>query len=93
MKSRLMLLAALLSLGACSESGDNPYHASNQQRIVGEGMSVSIVNARNEEDARPFADQYCNRLGRAAEFKQMTRYRYSRTTTNSASFDCVPRPT
>jgi len=92
MKSRLMILAALLSLGACSESGDNPYRASNQQRVVGEGMSVFVVNARNEEDARPFADQYCNQLGRAADFKRMTLYRYHRTTTNSASFDCVARP-
>ena len=91
MRSRLMLVAALLSLGACSASGDNPYRASNQQRVVGEGMSVSVVNARNEEDAKPFADQYCDRLGRAATFKQMMQYRYHRTTTDSALFDCVPR--
>ena len=91
MKSRLLLLAALLSLPACTDSGDNPYHASNSPRIVGDGLSVVIVRVKTEEEAKPFADQYCKHYGRAAQFKEMMRYRYSRTTANSASFDCIAR--
>jgi hypothetical protein len=87
MRSRLMLLAVLLSLSACWESGDNLHHASNPPRVVEEGMSVLVAHVRNGADARPFADQHCKRYGRAAQFKQVMRY--SRTT-NSASFDCVP---
>lgn len=93
MESRLLLMAALLSLSACGQSSDNPYHASNPQQVVGDGMSVVIVHVSTEQAARPFADQYCAEHGGVAQFKQIMRYRHSRVTANSAFFDCVARST
>jgi hypothetical protein len=87
--SGLMALAASLPLWACSPIDTNPYRGSNQQRVVGDGMSVSVTHVKSEEDARPFAESYCHKYGREAHFIHMIQYHTRRSVSDSASFDCV----
>jgi hypothetical protein len=84
-------IAAALSLGACAHDDTNPFHGSNQQGVVADGMSVTITNARSEADGKPLAEPYCNKFGRTARFNRIEAYRVHRAATDSAIFDCVPR--
>jgi hypothetical protein len=81
----LLLLAIV---GACT-LGDNPFHTANPQRVIGDGMAVSITNVHNESEAQPFADDYCRARGRTAQFAKLIQYRAHHVTSMSASFDCV----
>ena len=83
------LLAALV-LAACV---DNPYRASNPQRVKPDGLSVMITGAKSEAEARPLADDYCHTLGRTAHFKGMMQYRARREASKAASFECLPEAT
>jgi hypothetical protein len=88
MKPGLTLLAAL-SLAGCSTNATSPYHASNQQRVVPEGSRVTIVNAKNEQDGLPFAEDYCAKIRKQAQYTGHMLYRTSRTVSDSVSFHCV----
>jgi hypothetical protein len=83
------LLLLGLALGACSVAEENPYHASNQQRVLGDGASVLITQVKSQSEAQPFADDYCRRYGGAARFKGMMQHRVHRTVLEAASFECV----
>ena len=76
-----------LALSACSEG--KPGHNPLLHRIYGDGLSVNIANVDNEAEGRPYAEQYCRRLGRTALFKQMQLLSYHRQTAMSALFDCT----
>jgi hypothetical protein len=89
MKTWLTWVTVLVLMG-CSEVPGSPYAGPNQPRVVPNGMSVTIVNARSEEEAQPWAAAYCAKLGKTAHFLGMELYnalRHQRT--DSASFDCV----
>ena len=87
-----MIGLAACWLGACSPGEKNVYRSSNQQRTIGHGLSVGITNVANETEALPFADQYCNALGRMAHFDHMEIVSYRNVASTSALFDCVLRP-
>jgi hypothetical protein len=94
----VIVLSAALALGACALQDQNPYHASNQQRVVGDGASVVVTRVRSEAEGQPFAEDYCKRRGGSAHFVAMIQYRsfeyrYRHSASDSASFECVPTPT
>ena len=83
-------LVAMIGLTACSQVPDSPYAGSNQPRVVPDGLSVTVVNVRSEQEAQPWAEAYCAKQGRAAHFLQMQMYRRQyHQPADSASFDCV----
>ena len=77
------------SLVACAPAGASIYRASNQQRVVPDGLNVTIVNARGEEDGFPFAENYCEKRGREAQYTGHMQYHTSRKVSDSISFRCV----
>jgi hypothetical protein len=78
-----------LSLVACAPGGASMYRASNQQRVVPDGLNVTIVNARDEGDGFPFAEGYCEKRGREAQYTGHMQYHTSRKVSDSISFHCV----
>jgi hypothetical protein len=87
-----MLVVAIVGLVACSQAPDSPYAGPNQPRVVPDGLSVTVVNVRSEQEAQPWADAYCAKKGRLAHFLRMELYRRQyHQPTDSASFDCVLR--
>jgi hypothetical protein len=83
-------LGIITVLVACSQVPDSPYVGPNQPRVVPDGLAVTVVNVRSEAEARPWADAYCAKRGRAAHFLQMQMYRRQyHQPADSASFDCV----
>jgi len=85
-------LVAIAALAACSQVPDGPYAGSNQPRVVPDAQSVTIVNVRGEAEGMPWAEAYCAKQGRTAHYLHMEVYRAHHKATDSASFDCVPRP-
>ena len=79
-------------LGACAQSEVNLYRSSNQERVIGHALSVTITNVATEAEALPFAEQYCNARGRIAHFVRMEMLSYHNVASKAASFDCVSRP-
>ena len=84
---RVFRLALLCCLTACSEGEANLYRSSNQPRVIGDGMAVTVTNVASETEALPFADQYCTSRGRVAKFNRMLSYH--RISSSSATFDCI----
>ena len=84
-----LTISLLVALVACAPGGTNMYRASNQQRVVPDGLNVIIVNARDEEDGFPFAEDYCEKRGRAAQYAGYMQYHTSRKISDSISFRCV----
>jgi len=64
---------------------ESPFKGSNLIRVVPDGPSVSVVNAKTEGAARPWATEYCNKQGLAPRFKGMG-MRWRSTT---AEYDCL----
>src|SRR6266404_6046210 len=90
----LMIGLTAVWLGACSPGEKNIFRSSNQQRTIGHRLSVRVTNVASEAEALPFADQYCNALGRMAYFDRMEIVSYRNVASKSALFDCVsPRTT
>jgi hypothetical protein len=87
----LMIGLTAVWLGACSQGEANIYRSSNQQRIIGHGLSVRITNVATEAEALPFADEYCNARGATARFDRMEIVSYRNVASKSALFDCVLR--
>lgn len=81
-------LLVMLAVGACAKS---PNHASKQQEVKADGMSVTITHATSEEEARPLAEDYCRTHGGAASFKGMMQYRTRREITKVVAFECYAR--
>jgi hypothetical protein len=88
MKPGLAPLIAL-SLVGCATNATSPYHASNQQRVVPEGLSVTIVNAKDARDGLPFAEDYCAKYRKEAQYTGYMLYRTRHTVSDSVSFHCV----
>jgi hypothetical protein len=84
-----MILIALVGLASCSEVPNSPYAGPNQPRVVPAGASVTIENVRSQEEATPWAEDYCTKQGRKARFLQMEAYRLHHKPTDSAVFECV----
>lgn len=99
--SRLVLtVGTILLLEACAtpDSAKTVVDTQHIHRIVGSPASVIVTNVHDDSHALPFAEQYCESLGKTAKFNGMIRYkyRYRNTPTESAEFDCrladPPRP-
>lgn len=71
-------------LCACTPD-ESPFKGSNLIRVVPGGRTVSIVNAKTESEARPWAIEYCTKQGLSPRFKGMG-MRWRSTT---AEYDCV----
>jgi hypothetical protein len=78
-------------LAACTPGEKNVFRSSNQQRVIGQGLSVRITNVANETEALPFADEYCKARGGMAHFNRMEIVSYHNVASKSALFDCVLR--
>jgi hypothetical protein len=87
----LMIGLTAACLGACTPAEQNVYRSSNQQRTIGEGLSVRISNVATEAEALPLADEYCKDRGRMARFNRMEMVSYHHVASNSALFSCVTR--
>jgi hypothetical protein len=72
------------ALCACAPN-ESPFKGSNLIRVVPGGPSLSVVNAKTESEARPWATEYCNKQGLAARFKGMG----MRWRSTSAEYDCL----
>jgi len=80
----LQIALVTATVCACTPT-ESPYKGSNQLRVIPEGNSLSVVNAKTESEARPWALEYCSKQGRSPRFKGMgMRYRSS-----TAEYDCV----
>ena len=88
----LMIGLTAVHLGACAAENKVVFRSSNQEKTIGHGLSVRITNVASEADARPFAEEYCNARGGLAQFDRMEIVSYHHMASNSALFDCVPRP-
>jgi hypothetical protein len=88
----LMIGLTAVCLGACTPGEGNVFRSSNQQRTIGQGLSVRITNVVTETEARPFAEEYCKARGRLAQFDRMEIVSYHHEASNSALFDCVLHP-
>ena len=71
------------ALWACAPN-ESPFKSSNLIRVVPGGRSVSVVNAKTENEARPWAMEYCNKQGLVAV--QGDGYALRST---SAEYDCL----
>ena len=85
----IALVVGLMALGLSACSPGEPGHNAYLNRTYGDGLSVNIANVDNEVEGRPYAERYCNRLGRTALFKRMELLSYHRETAISALFDCT----
>jgi len=81
MKKAIVLIGAILAVGACAASDANIYGGFIGQRVVGNKNYVTISNVWNEMDALPLAEPHCSKYGRSALFKKMEGQR--------AIFDCI----
>jgi hypothetical protein len=88
----LIIGLSAVCLGACTPAEKYVYRSSNQERTIGQGLSVRITNVATEAEAQPFADEYCKPRGRMAHFDRMETWSYHRVTSQSALFDCVVLP-
>jgi len=84
---------AFLCIAACSQAGPNLYRSSNQPKIIGKGLSVTVTNVTTEAEALPFAMQYCKAHGKVARLNHMVVLTYHHVASNSAEFDCVEEGT
>ncbi len=91
-KPLMIGLTVSVWLGACTPGNPNVYRSSNQQRTIGDGLSVRITNVASEAEAQPFANEYCKARGRMAHFDRMEMLTYHRVASQSALFDCVLSP-
>jgi hypothetical protein len=85
----LMIGLAAFWLGACTPGEKDVFRSSNQQRTIGQGLSVRIANVATETEARPFAEEYCKAHGRMAHFDRMEMVSYHKVASKSALFDCA----
>jgi hypothetical protein len=88
----LMIGLTAVCLGACTPAEKNVFRSSNQQRTIGHGLSVRITNVASESEALPFAEEYCNALGKTAHLDRMENVSYHSVASKSALYDCVLRP-
>jgi hypothetical protein len=78
----MMLVTGLL--WACS-SNESPFKGSNLIRVVPGGRALSVVNAKTESEAQPWAAEYCSKQGLLPSFKGMS----MRMRSVSADYECV----
>jgi len=79
----LRIGSTMAVLCSCSPS-DNPYKGSNLIRVVPGGHSLSVVGAKTESEARPWAIEYCNKQGLSPQFTGLS-MRWRSTT---AEYEC-----
>ena len=88
MDTRSMLSLAIVmteALCACTQEQNPFFQGSNLLRVVPNGRSLSVVNAKRESEAIPWATEYCQKQGLSPQFKGMG----MRGRATTAEYDCV----
>jgi hypothetical protein len=80
----LQLALSMALLCACSPD-ESPYKGSNLIRVIPGGRSLSVVGAKTESEAQPWATEYCTKQGLSPRFRGMG-MRWRSTT---AEYECV----
>jgi len=62
--STFLIVLATIGLNACTQEHANLFRSSSVSRIYDDGQSVDVTNVEGEAEAQPFAEQYCNGLGK-----------------------------
>jgi hypothetical protein len=77
-------------LGACAPLGYSVQDA-HQHRVVADNTSVTVTEAGDEAHVRPYAEQYCDALGKQAQFKRLSKHRHARryVYVTDVEFECV----
>lgn len=57
--------------------------------VIGEGLTVTVTNAINQEDAAPMASKCCSQPGREARYKGMTLMRRGHVTSQLPSLTAL----
>jgi hypothetical protein len=82
MRAIYISLIALIIAGCATKQDANIYPIGLfGQRVVGNGVYVTISNVWNEMDALPLAERHCTEYGKSARFNHMEGVR--------AIFDCI----
>ena len=82
-KLMLPIALSMTLLCACSTS-ESPYKGSNLIRVIPGGRLVSVVGAKTEDEARPWAAEYCSKQGLSPRFRGMG----MRWRSPSAEYEC-----
>ena len=84
--------AAALALANCAQD-TSPYHASNINRVVSDGNTVTITHVNDEAEGLPLAEGYCSKFDKAARFERIGPFRapHARFPSRSAVFICEAR--
>jgi len=77
----MILAGSAITASAEVESGQVNIYGGFAQNVIGNERSVIITNVRNEMDAFPAAERYCNKYKRSA--------RFSHKAGTHAAFDCI----
>jgi len=80
--SRMTLMTAVLF--GCTPT-ESPFKGSNLLRVVPGGRSLSVVNAKTETEAQPWALEYCGKQGLSPRFKGMS----MRGRSTTAEYECA----
>jgi len=81
---KLLQMTLTMTLVCACSVGESPYKGSNLIRVVPGGRLVSVVGARTEDEARPWATEYCTKQGLSPRFRGMG----MRWRTPSAEYEC-----
>jgi hypothetical protein len=75
-------------LGACSSI--NGVREAHEHHVIGYGTAVAVIDAGDEAHARPYAEQYCDTLGKLAQFRRTSKHRHARYAySNDVEIECV----
>ena len=77
----------VLGVAACAT--DAEIDQSARQRVVTEGRSVYVVHVATEQEGRASAVSICRQRGGTAVFSEIVQFKYRRTRTTAAHFDCT----
>ena len=81
---KLLPIALTMTLLCACSASENPYKGSNLIRVIPGGRLVSVVGAKTEDEARPWATEYCNKQGLSPRFRGMG----MRWRSPSAEYEC-----
>lgn len=85
LKGRMLSLMSVSGVLCACTPDESPFRGSDLIRVVPGGSAVSVINARTEGEARPWATAYCSKQGLSPRFKGMG----MRWRSDSAEFDCL----
>lgn len=83
-------LAFCLWLGACAPV-EYSVRDAHEHYITADNTSVAVRDAGDETHVRPYAEQYCDTLGKQAQFIRLSKHRHSKRYGYhvDAEFECV----